>query len=111
MGKPMCVAIVDDGGNLKAFLRMDGAPLLSIKIAELKARTCAGFPMPTHELWNFIKDDPMLMSGLPPAPDVTVLGGGYPIVVDGDLVGGIGLSGAHYTEDMRAAEAALATLK
>lgn len=111
IGKPMCAAIVDDGGNLKAFLRMDGAPLLSVGISQLKAKTCAGIPMPTHELWNMVKDDQMLVTGLSAAPGVTVLGGGYPIMVDGECIGGIGLSGASYTEDMQAAEAALAVLK
>ena len=111
MEKPLSIAIVDDGGNLLAFLRMDGAPLLSVTIAQQKAKSCAGFPIATHELWDFIKDDPMLTVGLPASGQASVLGGGYPIMVDGQLIGGIGVSGAHYTEVMEAAQAALAKLK
>src|SRR6202045_1133777 len=48
------VAILDDGGNLKAFSRMDGAPILCIEIAQNKAYT-ALFGVPTHDLFNFIQ--------------------------------------------------------
>ncbi|MGA7762761.1 MAG: heme-binding protein, partial [Candidatus Binataceae bacterium] len=54
---PQCVAVVDDGGNLKAFVRMDGAALIPIEIAQSKAYT-ALFGFPTHEFFNFIKGDP-----------------------------------------------------
>src|SRR4030088_1680483 len=50
------VAILDDGGNLKAFSRMDGAPILSIEIAQNKAYT-ALFGVPTHDFFNFIQGD------------------------------------------------------
>src|SRR3954466_9052967 len=58
---PMDIAIVDDSGVLKAFSRMDGAPLLSIQIAQDKAYTAAGFGMPTHGWPHFNK-------GRPPPP-------------------------------------------
>src|SRR3984893_2325997 len=51
------VAILDDGGNLKAFSRMDGAPILSIEIAQNKAYT-ALFGVSTQDFFNFIKGDP-----------------------------------------------------
>src|SRR5436309_13388338 len=58
------VAILDDGGNLKAFSRMDGAPLLSIEIAQNKAYT-ALFGVSTQDFFNFIQGDPSLLAGLP----------------------------------------------
>ena len=58
------VAILDDGGNLKAFGRMDGAPILCIEIAQNKAYT-ALFGVPTHDLFNFIQADPSLLAACP----------------------------------------------
>ena len=107
MGVPSSIAIVDESGVLKAFSRMDGAALLSIEIAKEKAYTGAGFGMPTHEVLNFISTDQQLLTGLPLVNKLSVVGGGFPIMIDGKLVGGIGISGGHYTQDMAIAEAAL----
>jgi uncharacterized protein GlcG (DUF336 family) len=65
MGVPMCIAVADPGGNLKAFSRMDGAALLSTQIAQDKAYTAVGFGMPTHGWHDFIKDDAPLAAGAP----------------------------------------------
>ena len=111
IGTPMVIAVVDDGGVLKAFSRMDGAALLSVQVAQDKAYTAVGFSMPTHGWHDFIKDDPPLAAGAPSGIDrLVVFGGGYPIVVADQLVGAIGVSGGHYSEDMKVAEAALAAL-
>jgi len=110
MGAPMVIAVVDESGVLKAFTRMDGAPLLSVDIAKDKAYTAVAFGIPTHEWFNFIKDDPPLLHGIIQTPRLIVFGGGYPIAVDGAVIGGIGVSGGHYTQDMQVAEAGLAAL-
>ena len=102
------VAILDEGGNLKAFSRMDGAPILCIEIAQNKAYT-ALFGFPTDDLFNLIKADPSLLAGMPTLPRMAAWGGGFPIKVDGEIVGAIGLSGAPTTQnDMDCARAALA---
>jgi len=103
----MCIAVTDEAGDLKAFVRMDGAPKLSIDIAQNKAFTAASFGMPTHAWFDFIKDDPPLLHGITHTPRLTVFGGGFPIVVNGEMIGAIGLSGGHYTQDMECARAAL----
>ena len=65
MGKPMCIAICDEDGTLKAFRRMNGAPLLSVQIAQDKAYTAISFGgMATHEWYEFIKNDPPLLNGI-----------------------------------------------
>jgi uncharacterized protein GlcG (DUF336 family) len=111
LGKPFVIAVVDDDGVLKAFSRMDGAALLSVQVAQDKAYTAVGFGMPTDGWHDFIKDDPPLAAGAPSGIDrLVVFGGGYPLMVDGQLVGGIGVSGGHYSEDMQIAEAGLAAL-
>jgi uncharacterized protein GlcG (DUF336 family) len=102
------VAILDDGGNLKAFSRMDGAPILSIEMAQNKAYT-ALFGVSTQDFFNFIKGDPSLLAGIPTLTRVAAWGGGFPIKVDGEIVGAIGLSGAPTVQnDIDCARAALA---
>jgi uncharacterized protein GlcG (DUF336 family) len=111
MGVPMCIAVADPGGNLKAFSRMDGAALLSTQVAQDKAYTAVGFGMPTHGWHDFIKDDAPLADGAPTGIDrLVIFGGGYPITVNGTVVGAIGVSGGHYTQDQQVAEAGLAAL-
>ncbi len=107
-GKAFTIAVVDESGVLKAIERMDGAPLISVQIAQDKAYTAAGFGIPSHAWHDFIKDDPPLAAGAPTGIDrLVVFGGGFPIMVDGALVGAVGVSGGHYTEDMQVAEAGL----
>lgn len=108
MGVPMVIAVVDESGVLKAFRRMDGAALLSVEIAQDKAYTAVSFGIPTHGWFDFIKNDPPLLHGIVKTPRLVVFGGGYPLTVDGQTVGGIGVSGGHYEQDMKVAEAALA---
>src|ERR1700724_2523031 len=104
------VAILDDGGNLKAFRRMDGAAILCIEIAQNKAYT-ALFGVPTHDFFNFIQGDPSLLAGMPTLARVAAWAGGFPINVDGEIVGAIGLSGAPTVQhDIDCARAALELL-
>ncbi|MGH3321205.1 MAG: GlcG/HbpS family heme-binding protein [Streptosporangiaceae bacterium] len=109
---PMDIAVVDESGVLKAFSRMDGAPLLSVQISQDKAYTAAGFGMSTDGWHDFIKDDPPLASGAPAEVDrIVTFGGGYPITVGDAIVGAIGVSGGHYTQDMQVARAGLEALE
>ena len=107
IGVPMAIAVRDESGILKAFARMDGAALLAVRIAQQKAWASVSFGLPTHGYFDFIKDDPPLMAGLPQQEDLIVFGGGYPIKLDGQMVGAIGVSGGHYHQDQMVAEAAL----
>ena len=104
------VAILDDGGNLKAFGRMDGASVPTIEIAQKKAYT-ALFGVSTQDFFNFIKGDPSLLAGIPTLARVAAWGGGFPIKVNGEVVGAIGLSGAPTVQnDIDCARAALAVV-
>ena len=112
MGHPFVIAVVDESGVLKAFSRMDGAPLLSVQVAEDKAYTAAGFGMATDAWHEFIKNDAPLAAGAPTGIDrLVVFGGGYPINIGGQVVGGVGVSGGHYSQDMEVAQAALTVLE
>lgn len=110
IGVPMCIAITCPSGTLAGFLRMDGAALLSIDIAINKAYTAVSFGMATHAWHEFIKDDPPLLHGIVQTPRLVTFGGGYPIKEDGQIIGGIGISGGHYSQDMDVATKALAKL-
>lgn len=103
-------AVVDSSGNLVAFLRASGSFLHSIDIAIDKAYTAAGFNMPTPELFELIKESPALRDGLTRRARLIAFAGGFPIRIDGRLLGGIGVSGATEEGDCVCAQAALATI-
>lgn len=111
LGAAVVIAIVDVGGELKAFARMDGAPLLSIRVAQDKAWTAAAFGLPTHRWWDLVKDEPPMLHGFVKTDRLMVVAGGVPIVSDGAVVGGIGVSGASAEGDRRIAEAGAAAVR
>jgi uncharacterized protein GlcG (DUF336 family) len=101
------VVILDDGGNLKAFGRMDGAPIPTIEMAQNKAYT-ALLGVPTQEFFNFIQSDPSLLAGIPTLARMAAWGGGFPVKANGEVVGAIGVSGAPTVQnDVDCARAAL----
>ena len=111
IGLNIAVTIVDTGGNTKFFSRMDSAGLMASDVSRKKAITAIGFGMPTGSAWhNFIKDDPILNSGIENIKDFMLLGGGKPISIDGEIVGAIGVSGGHYSQDELCCEAGIAAL-
>ena len=104
------VAILDDSGNLKAFTRMDEAPIPTIEMAQNKAYT-ALLGVSTQDFFNFIQGDPSLLAGIPALSRIAAWGGGFPIKVDGEIVGAIGVSGAPTVQnDVDCAKAALAVI-
>jgi uncharacterized protein GlcG (DUF336 family) len=107
IGVPMVIAVCDESGILKGFSRMDGAALLSVQIAQDKAYTAVGFGLATHQWHDFIKDDPPLFRGVSNVDRLITFGGGYPLRAGDKIIGGIGVSGGHYSQDMQVAEAAL----
>jgi uncharacterized protein GlcG (DUF336 family) len=103
------VAVVDSGGNLVAFQRMDGAQLASIPIAEHKARTAATFRRETKVFENGIQQSGnnyiMTIDG------VIASRGGIPLVENGRLIGAIGCSGGTGSQDEAICKMAASTLK
>ena len=111
IGVPMVIAVCDESGVLKAFSRMDGAALLSVQVAQDKAYTAVGFGLPTEGWHDFIRDDPPLAAGAVGGIDrLVIFGGGYPIRAGDRVVGAIGVSGGHYTQDMEVAKAGLSAV-
>lgn len=102
------IAITDAGGHLRAFERADGAPFLTAEVAMDKAWTAASFGLSTQQ-WNRYMNEPAV-APLAQHPRLMPVGGGVPIVLDGQLAGGIGISGGTSAQDHDAAEAALRAL-
>ncbi|HCB1923802.1 TPA: heme-binding protein, partial [Escherichia coli] len=93
-------------GNLRAFERTDDAPFLTVDVAIDKAWSSASFGYPTH-VWNdYVSNDPKV-APLAYRPRMVAVGGGYPILEDGKLIGGIGISGGNYQQDQDACVEAL----
>lgn len=110
-GTAFAIAVVDAAGHLSAFARMDGAGVITIKVAQDKAYTAAGFGLATDAWHEFIKDDAPLAMGAPSQIDrLVTFGGGIPIRIEGHLVGGIGVCGGHWSDDVDIAEAALTAI-
>jgi glc operon protein GlcG len=106
IGVPQDIAIVDDGGHLLAFARMDGARLLSIKTSQTKALSAASHRMPTNRLHAADEVKLALATG----GKLTNLKGGLPIVIDGICVGAIGVGSGTGDQDVIVARAGLAAL-
>jgi uncharacterized protein GlcG (DUF336 family) len=110
IGIPIVVAVLDAGVHLKAFVRMDGAPLASIDIALKKARTAALFGIGSEEVWEYCKPGA-------PAPTLELTngglapyGGGVPIRIGAELIGAVGVSGGAIVQDLDVAKTAAEAL-
>ncbi|HZX75272.1 MAG TPA: heme-binding protein [Cyclobacteriaceae bacterium] len=106
MAKQIAIAVCGPEGELIAFLRMDGASPAASLIAQNKAYTSARDRKSTREMGEFMRN-----SERPPAfwgdSGITGFGGGMSIVVDGKVIGGIGISGLSEEDDERIATAAI----
>lgn len=112
MGLAIIVAVLDAGGHLKAFRRMDGAVLGSIDIATKKARTAVLFECNSEDVWDYCKPGApahaleLTNGGLAP------FGGGIALKgADGSLVGALGVSGGSVDQDVEVAKAARAAFE
>lgn len=103
-GEGAAVAVVDAHGELIAFLRTDGCKLPSITIAINKAFTAARERRPSLEIGQASRETPFPMTNFGD-PRYTAWGGGIPIVVQGEVVGAVGVSGLPEQEDVKLAQA------
>lgn len=106
----MAVSIVDTAGNLVYFEKMDGTQIASVNVSIEKARTAAMFKRATKAFQDQLAagGDGLRILGLPGATPVE---GGIPLVMDGKIVGAIGVSGATSAQDGQCAKAGADTLK
>lgn len=103
----VCISIVDDGGHLLAFQRLDGCAVASVAISQGKARSAAIRRRPTKN------DEDMVNNGRTSAlsmPGITFLEGGVPVIVGGETIGAVGVSGVKSSEDAQIAQAGIDAL-
>ncbi len=98
MGLNAVIAVVNGDGRLIAQEAMDNSYLASIKAAHDKAYTAVALKMPTHHALKESRGG--AFDGLTGGDGILLLGGGYPLVVNGEVVGGIGVSGGTKEEDI-----------
>ena len=108
MGISSDIAIVDDGGNLIAFHRMDNARIAGIEISKNKAWTSVSMQMPTSNLANTAQPGgPTFGINTTNSGRIVILGGGIPLTYEGHIIGGIGVSGGTSAQDTEIANAAV----
>jgi glc operon protein GlcG len=104
MKVPQCICVVDAGGHLLAFARMDGAYALSVDTALRKAQTAASYGVATGDIAAGID----LKLAIATEGKRINLPGGLPVIVDGHVIGGIGVGSGTGEQDKEVAKAALA---
>lgn len=106
LARPVSLAVVDASGSLLAFIRMDGARFFSGRATIKKAITAASQKLAT----GYMKKEDEVSMAIRMDGDFSNVPGGFPIVVEGQVIGGVGAGGARVEEDVIIAQAALAAL-
>jgi glc operon protein GlcG len=100
----MVITILDDGGNLVYLGRMDGAQIGSIDVSQGKAHTALAFRRPSKAFQDLVDQN---QAHLVTLPHITAVQGGLPIMLDGKVVGAIGVSGGTSAQDEQCAQAGI----
>ena len=103
---PVAISIVDDGGFLLGFIRMDGAPAISAEVSAGKARTSAMTKRPSKFFEDRVKERPAFAN----FPAGVLIQGAVPVMHDNECVGAIGVSGVQSHEDEQIAQAGAAAV-
>jgi glc operon protein GlcG len=103
----VCIAVVDDGGHLLGFQRLDGCAAASIAISQAKARSAALRRRPTKSDEDMVNNGRMSALSM---PGIIFLEGGVPIMLDGDMIAAVGVSGVKSVEDAQIAQAGINAL-
>ncbi len=111
IGVAHVICIADNAGYPIALRRLDGGKITSVQIAENKAFTAAGHKRKTHTFTNTYPGEEAWGIFTQHGGRLTVFVGGYPIEVDGEVVGGIGVSGGNGEQDIAVCEAGIAAFE
>ncbi len=109
-GLQMAAYVVDNGGHLVAFGRMDNVGYMAIEVTRRKALTACNFRMPTHALSQIALADAVVGADLAKNSEVCMVGGGVPIMAGQHCLGGLGVGGGRAEQDREIALKALAAL-
>lgn len=109
-GVPVAAVVVDTGGHIVAAARSEKLGFLNLDMAQRKATAAATFMAPTHGVLEMIRADAFLVDAVMQEQRISLVPGGYPIMIAGALVGGLGVAGGHYSQDQAIAEEAMKVL-
>ncbi|MFP5042760.1 GlcG/HbpS family heme-binding protein [Parasediminibacterium sp. JCM 36343] len=102
----ICLTVIDDGGHIVYQIRMDNANFMTSEVAFLKAKTAFLFKCPSHSLRAIIEKVPVLVHAIELVPgDACMLEGGFPLKLNNKFVGGVGVSGGNFEQDLGIASA------
>jgi uncharacterized protein GlcG (DUF336 family) len=108
-GISVCVSVLDRSGVLKAFAQMDGVSHIAVKACQAKAYS-ALMGIGSQQLGEAVSDNLPQLVSLASFDNVVMMGGGLPIIIEGEVVGAIGVGGSSVDVDVACAEKALASL-
>ncbi len=107
---PITISIVDMGGHLTALQRMEGASFFSIDVSQKKAVTASQLKAPTHILQDITQKMPELEKAFAKNLSILTIAGGFPIIKDGKIIGGLGIAGGDFNQDKTIGEKAILAL-
>ena len=108
-GISVCVSVLDRSGTLKAFAQMDGVSHIAVKACQAKAYS-ALMGIGSQQLGEAVSDNLPQLISLASFDNVVMMGGGLPIIIEGEVVGAIGVGGSSVDVDIACAEKALSSL-
>ncbi len=110
-GIAVTIVVLDDAGVLKEMQRMDGAPMDTVRTATKKAFAAVSIGAPSDEFFADIESEPAAVADFAARENLSLIGGGVPVVSDGAIAGAVGVSGADTAEeDRRIAEGAITSV-
>jgi uncharacterized protein GlcG (DUF336 family) len=111
LNSPSSIAILDEGRNLVAFARMDGALLASVELSKAKAFTARSMNMKTGDLLPLVQPGaPLYGLEIAHTPPLVVFGGGHPLTVGDKVIGAVGVAGGMVPDDEAVAAAVAAAI-
>ena len=96
---PITISVVDMGGHLIALWRMAGCSYFGVSVSRQKAVTASQLKAPTHVLSEIGLKVPALQQAFDKNPDILTISGGFPLIIEGQVVGGVGISGGDFEQD------------
>jgi len=106
MNVPVCITVIDSGGHVVYQIRMEGATFITNEASYRKAKTAFLFKCPSHVLQKIVKKVPVLVHVIEQVPgDAIMIEGGLPIQIQNQFVGGVGVSGGNFEQDLALANA------
>lgn len=105
-GFAVCLTIIDQGGHIVYQARMQEANYITNEVAFLKAKTAFLFRCPSHMLRTLVEKIPFLLQTIQQVPgDACMIEGGLPLTINGSVIGGVGVSGGNFEQDLLIANA------